>query len=97
MIALGNYILSIVGIVILGVIIDIMLVEGQMQKYIKSIFVIFVIFVIIAPIPNLMKTDFSVPKRLQLYQGKWGLPHGSLQHYRRTSVPSGADYRSPHK
>lgn len=61
MIALGNYILSIVGIVILGVIIDIMLVEGQMQKYIKSIFVIFVIFVIIAPIPNLMKTDFSVP------------------------------------
>ena len=59
--ALSTYILSIVGIVILGVIIDIMLVEGQMQKYIKSIFVVFVIFVIIAPIPNLLKTNLSLP------------------------------------
>jgi len=61
MIALGSYILSIAGIVILGVVIDIMLVEGQMQKYIKSIFVVFVIFVIVSPIPNLLKTKLSIP------------------------------------
>ena len=52
------YILSIVGIILLGTIIDLILVEGQMQKYIKSIFVIFVVFVIIAPIPKLLNIDY---------------------------------------
>lgn len=58
---LSGYILSIVGVVILGVIIDLMMAEGQMQKYIKNIFVIFVIFAIISPIPNLLKTNIALP------------------------------------
>lgn len=58
---LSGYILGIVGVVILGVVIDLMLVEGQMQKYIKSIFVVFVIFTIVSPIPKLMQMDFVLP------------------------------------
>ncbi len=58
---LSGYILSIVGVVILGVVIDLMMVEGQMQKYIKNIFVIFVIFAIVSPISNLLKTELAVP------------------------------------
>lgn len=59
--AFSGYILGIVGVIILGVVIDLMLIEGQMQKYIKSIFVIFVIFVIIAPIPELFKAEITLP------------------------------------
>ena len=56
---LSSYILSIVGIILLGTIIDLMLVNGQMQKYIRSIFVVFVMFVIISPIPKLLNIDLS--------------------------------------
>ena len=48
------YILSIVGIVILGVIVDLVLVDGQVKKYVKSVFVLFVIFTLVAPLPNLV-------------------------------------------
>lgn len=48
----SSYILSIVGIILLGVIVDLMLVDGQVKKYVKSIFVLFVIFTLVAPLPN---------------------------------------------
>ncbi len=50
----SSYILSIVGIILLGVIVDLMLVDGQVKKYVKSIFVLFVIFTLVAPLPNLV-------------------------------------------
>lgn len=49
---LVGWTLSVLGISILGVLIDIILPEGNMQKYIKSIFSIFIIFVIVSPIVN---------------------------------------------
>lgn len=50
------YILSIAGIVLLSVIVELVLCEGQMKKYIKSIFSFFIIGVIISPLPNLISS-----------------------------------------
>lgn len=61
---LSGYILSIVGIILVGVIVDLMLVDGQVKKYIQSIYVLFVIFTIVAPLPsflnNIKHGDFSI-------------------------------------
>ncbi len=57
----GGWILSIIGIVLIGVIVDLILPDGEMQKYIKSIFLVFVVFVMINPILNfnIDKIDFN--------------------------------------
>ena len=61
---LSGYILSIVGIILVGVIVDLMLVDGQVKKYVQSIYVLFVIFTIVAPLPsfinNIKHGDFSL-------------------------------------
>ena len=56
---MNSWILSIVGIVCFGVIIDIFIPEGQINKYIKSIFSLLIVFVIISPLPNLLNGNFS--------------------------------------
>lgn len=56
---MNSWILSIVGIVCLGVIIDIFIPEGQTNKYIKSIFSLLIVLVIISPLPNLFNGNFS--------------------------------------
>ncbi len=50
--------IGIVGVVSLGVLIEIVLPEGENTKYIRGIFSIIVIFVIVAPLPKMMKGDF---------------------------------------
>ena len=61
---LSGYILSIVGIILIGVIVDLMLADGQVKKYVQSIYVLFVIFTIVAPLPsfinNIKHGDFSL-------------------------------------
>lgn len=52
--------LSIAGIVMLGVLVDIIMPEGQTSKYIKSVFAIITVFVIAAPIPALLTESFSL-------------------------------------
>lgn len=51
---LYSWVLKIVGIVVIGVLIDIILPEGETHKYIKSIFACFVLFVIVSPLPKLL-------------------------------------------
>ena len=48
-----GWILSIVGIVFIGVILDIILPDGKTSKYIKNIFSIFLLFVIVSPLTKL--------------------------------------------
>ncbi len=61
---LSGYILSIVGIVVIGVIVDLILVDGQVKKYVQSIYVLFVIFTIVAPLPTFINSiksgDYSL-------------------------------------
>ena len=55
-----GYLLSIIGVVVLGVMVDLVLPSGQMNKYIKSIFGIFTILVIISPVPKLINQNFDL-------------------------------------
>ncbi len=76
---MNGYILSILGIVIAGIIIDVIIPSGQINKYIKSIFSIFVVAVILSPIItffhnnhgfNLKYEDYKVEEQLHNYINK---------------------------
>jgi len=56
----STWILSISGVVLLGVLVDVILPEGQTNKYLKSIFAFLIIFTIISPLPKLLNSDVSV-------------------------------------
>ena len=55
---MSAWLISIVGVVSLGVLIEIILPDGDNTKYIRGIFSIIVIFVIISPLPKMMKGDY---------------------------------------
>ena len=55
---MSAWLIGIVGVVSLGVLIEIVLPEGENSKYIRGIFSIIVIFVIVSPLPKLLKGDF---------------------------------------
>ena len=57
-----GYILSILGIIVIGILIDIIVPNGAINKYIKSIYSIFVVAVLINPIFGLVKKaeDFTL-------------------------------------
>lgn len=57
--SVSAWILSILGIVIIGTIIDLILPSGRMNKYIKSIFATVTILIIILPLPSLIKNGFK--------------------------------------
>lgn len=59
---MSGYILSILGIVIVGVFVDIIVPSGAINKYIKSIYSIFVVAVLISPVINFIskKHDFTL-------------------------------------
>ena len=59
---MSGYILSILGIVISGVFIDIIVPSGSTSKYIKSIYSIFVVAVLLMPLLKFINNsnDFEV-------------------------------------
>ena len=50
-----QWVLSIVGIVVLGVLVDVVMPEGESAKYIKGVFGVVAVITIISPIVNLMQ------------------------------------------
>lgn len=52
-----GYILSILGIILIGSLIDIILPDGKINKFIKSIYAIFVLAVIINPLTRFIKSS----------------------------------------
>jgi len=65
---MSNYILSILGIVILGIIIDVIIPSGNINKYIKSIYAIFIVAVIVSPFVNYLKKDKDFNIHYQEYE-----------------------------
>ena len=53
--AISSWVLSIAGVVCISVIVEIIMPDGQMNKYIKSVLSFIIIFVIVSPLPNLLK------------------------------------------
>ena len=54
------WILSIAGISVVSVLVDLILPSGQTAKYIKNIFAFITIFVIISPLPKLLSGDVKI-------------------------------------
>lgn len=50
---ISGWVLSIVGVVIITAIVEIILPEGNLNKYIKGFLVIFTVFIMISPITNI--------------------------------------------
>ena len=70
------YILTILGIVLAGILIDIIVPTGKINKYIKSIFAIFVVAVILMPVVKFIAksdeitinyTDYEIEQNLMDY------------------------------
>lgn len=57
---MGGYLLSILGVVILGVVIDVILPSGSTSKYISGIFAIVVMFVIISPVLSWVNKGYNI-------------------------------------
>ncbi len=51
----SQWVISVVGIVLLSILADIILPHGQTNKYIKNIFAIITVFVIVTPLPSLFE------------------------------------------
>lgn len=54
-----SWLLGLVGIAVLSVLVDILLPEGQTNKFIKGIFSLLVVFALISPLAKLKNTDFD--------------------------------------
>ena len=57
---MSGYVISILGIVICGIIIDVIIPVGSISKYIKGIYSVFVVAVIISPVINLIANKNNV-------------------------------------
>lgn len=65
---MSGYILSILGIVICGIVIDIILPSGVINKYVKSIFSIFVVAVILSPLINFINSNKEINLNFEEYE-----------------------------
>ena len=54
---ISSYVLTIAGVILISVVIELVMSDGQMNKYIKNIFSFFVVAVIIAPLPKLISNE----------------------------------------
>lgn len=54
------YILSVVGIVFVGVLVDIIMPDGKMNNFVKGVFGLVVLLVIITPIQKVFNPNFSL-------------------------------------
>lgn len=57
---MSGYLLSLLGVIMLGVLIDIILPSGTISKYISGIFAIVVMFVMISPVLTFIKNDYKL-------------------------------------
>ena len=57
---MSGYLLTLLGVIILGVLVDVILPSGSTSKYISGIFAIFVMFVMISPVLTWIKSDYKL-------------------------------------
>ena len=65
---MSGYILSILGIVIVGVLVDIVVPSGTINKYIKSIYAIFVLAVILSPVIKFLSNSHDINVNITGYK-----------------------------
>ena len=62
---LSAWVLSIVGIVVLTLMVDIIIPERKTGKYIKGVFAMLTVFVIAMPLPKIFNSEFDLEEFLQ--------------------------------
>ena len=65
--AVASWLLSIIGIIIIGSLIDVILPEGSISKYIKGIYAIIIVFVIINPLIQLMGQKIHIDTNINAF------------------------------
>lgn len=55
----STWIAGIVGISVIGILVDIVVKSGETEKYVKGVFGLFTLFVIVSPLPKLLEQSFS--------------------------------------
>ncbi len=53
-----TWLASIVGVVVVGVIVELLTQRGRMGSFVRAIYGFIVLFVIVSPLPNLLKADW---------------------------------------
>lgn len=62
---ISSWVLSIAGISVIGVLVELILPSGQTKKYVKGVFAFVVVMVIITPLPKLFGSNFQVDDILE--------------------------------
>lgn len=57
---MNAWIISVVGVIALGILLEVVLPEGSTAKYVKGAFSLIVIFVIVSPIGSFLKKDVKI-------------------------------------
>lgn len=57
--AVGAWIMSILGIVVIGTVFDLILPQSKMSKFMKSVFATLTVLVIVLPLPGFFKNGFD--------------------------------------
>ncbi|MDD4110138.1 MAG: stage III sporulation protein AF [Clostridia bacterium] len=57
---ISAWIMSIAGISVISVLVDLMMPNGQTKKYIKGVFAFIIVFIIISPIPALINKEINI-------------------------------------
>jgi len=81
---MSGYILSVLGIVVAGVIIDIIIPSGSVSKYIKSIYSIFVVAVLLMPLIKFLNAN----QGFQLTYTDYELQENLINHIYTNKVSS---------
>lgn len=66
-----RWLLGVVGVVLLGVLADVLLPKGQMSKYVKGIFSVLLIFVLLTPVVNFFRQDMSLTDLINFDAGSY--------------------------
>jgi len=57
---MSAWLISIVGIVVIGVLIELLLTDSPMSRFIRSIYTFFILFVIVQPLPGFFRNGIPV-------------------------------------
>ena len=66
-----QWLLGVVGVVLLGVMADVLLPRGQMSKYVKGIFAVLLIFVLLTPVVSFFRQDMRLSDLINFDAGSY--------------------------
>jgi len=80
-----GWVIGILAIVILGVVVDLLLAENKMGKFVKSVFATVTILVIILPLPSLMRNGCNFDENF-IIQNEFELDRNFLEFANRIRI-----------